>query len=204
MDVTIHALERIIERTRMTPKDVLAIIQAGASVSLGMVDKHEFFLFWSPFDNKHKIAILGNDNKKLITVWETHFRLPKQTKKITSGRKRLSRNKFQEFMKQRVIKKETVCPQTLDVLIEVLQGHKKIFAHNVGLFSFPKAPSRNGTIRLLREPLTVIVDTLEQHATESSLNMSIDLLLLDPESNVTKTFFKISVPMIKMKLKSLK
>jgi hypothetical protein len=204
MDVTIHALERIIERTRMTPKDVLAVIQAGASVSLGVVDKREFFLFWSPFDQDHKIAILGNDNKKLITVWETHFRLPKQTKKITSGRKRQSRDKFYEFMKKRVIKKETSCPQTLVVLIEVLEGYRKIFTHDMGPISFPKAPTRNGTIRLLREPLTVIVDTLEQHAAESSPNMSIDLLLSDPESKVTKTFFKISVPMIKMKLKSLK
>ncbi len=204
MDVTIHALERIIERTRMTPKDVLEVIRAGAGMSLGVVDKREFFLFWSPFDKDHKIAVLDKDNKTLITVLETHFRLPTKMKKISLGMKLQARNEFRKFMKQRAIREEIACQQTFEVLIEVLEGHRRIFTHNVGLVSFPKAPSRNGTIRLLKESLTVIVDTLEQYAAESSHNLSIDLQLSDPESKVSKTLFEIRVPMLKMKLKSLK
>lgn len=76
MEISKHGHLRVINRTRMCVDDVLSLVKSGMVVSLGFNDGYEFLLFYSPFDNGGKIAVVSAERTLLISVWETDYCLP--------------------------------------------------------------------------------------------------------------------------------
>ncbi len=84
MKLTFHAAERILDRTKLNPKDVLSIVAEGATIVIGHTVDGTYHLFYSPPDRRCKVAIVLGD-KHLISVWETDFAFPAGIRHIDAG-----------------------------------------------------------------------------------------------------------------------
>lgn len=97
MELTKHGKDRIQGRTKLLDKDVLSIISEGAVVELGIADEKEFLLFYSPFDERCKIAIVSKGRRHLISIWGTNFHLPEGIRKPTKSLNKSALTKYRNF-----------------------------------------------------------------------------------------------------------
>ena len=103
MELTVHAIERIYDRTEMRPKDVLSVISGGAVVDLGMDNKgRQYFLFYSPNDNDAKVAVVSMGPTRVITILKSGYILPRGVKRVTRRLKEEARALLQKFVLARI------------------------------------------------------------------------------------------------------
>lgn len=76
MELTFHGYERVFDRTRLRPEDVLLIIQTGLTHSLGEDDDFRYLCFHSFPDRQAKIAVVSKDTKRLVSIWNIGYALP--------------------------------------------------------------------------------------------------------------------------------
>lgn len=131
MELTIHGSERILGRTNMLVKDVLAVISNRAVVSLGSLGNYEYLLFYSPPDEKAKIAVTADKRTTLVSVWETHYILPKGLSRVSPQKIGSAKRLLQEFMLR---KAKLTGPQLhrLVVKIDVEVNHRFVYRHECG------------------------------------------------------------------------
>lgn len=100
MDFTSHGAERIYDRTKMRPEDVLSIVSDGVGVDLGMSsnDGYRYFLFYSPPDGCTKIAVVSGDRACLVSVWEATYHIPSELKRVTKKMKHQARKILQDYV----------------------------------------------------------------------------------------------------------
>ena len=101
MELTQHGSERIQGRTRMVAKDVLSLISHGAVVELGGENNFEYLLFYSPFDECAKIAVVTKDRTHLVSIWEKYFYLPPGILKVNRKRERAAKEALKAFLLRR-------------------------------------------------------------------------------------------------------
>lgn len=99
MDFTSHGAGRIYDRTRMRPEDVLSIVSDGVAVDLGLAsDGYRYFLFFSPPNNRTKIAVVSGDRTCLVSIWEDTYSIPDELKKVTRERKHKAREMLRDYI----------------------------------------------------------------------------------------------------------
>lgn len=106
MELTAHAIRRIYDRTKLFTKDALSIVTDGAVVNLGSHKGCGFLLFYSPPDNVCKIAVVSEDRRYLVSIWEKSFKLPAVLPKITPKLEREAKRLFQEFIFEKIRPKD--------------------------------------------------------------------------------------------------
>ena len=102
MELSNHGLERIYDRTKLHPDDVLSIVSAEAAVDLGVADGQRYFLFYSQPNKSTKIALVSEDRRRLISIWEKDYNLPTGVKKVTWQRERDAQTLLQAFLFARI------------------------------------------------------------------------------------------------------
>ncbi|MBI2030978.1 hypothetical protein HYT05_05125 [Candidatus Kaiserbacteria bacterium] len=160
MDLTIHSVERIQDRTSMRVRDVLALVSQNAFVRLGSDNGYEYLLFYSRPDGDVKVAVVDKDRKRLISVWEKHFNLPRGVARVTPGRIRRARELWGFYaVTQRTAsrKKEWRFKITLEVVI----GQKTVFAHECGYMPVHKVSSLDTALPHVMSYLESIVPVIE-------------------------------------------
>lgn len=98
MELTLHGSERILGRTRMLTKDVLALISHSAVVALGARGPYEYLLFYSPSEQTTKIAVVAEERSCLISIWEKHFRLPEGVRRPQGKDEREARRALRTYL----------------------------------------------------------------------------------------------------------
>ena len=101
MKLTIHGSERIFDRTKMVVRDVLSIISSNAVVELGSHGGCKYLLFYSPPDNRTKIAVVTDGRTHLVSIWESDYFLPTGLKSVNKENKRKAMHLCREFMFKR-------------------------------------------------------------------------------------------------------
>lgn len=170
MDIGVHALERILGRTRMLPEDVENVIAAGAYVSLGAREGSEFVLFYSPWERRAKIAIISRVRKKLISVWETSFLgLPSGVSAVTPDFCRQAELELERYILTRV-KRSWRAEATAVVLVRVEvsdslhQKRKKIlYAEMLGALPLSMTMSEGSLVAGLKPQLQGLIERLDDY-----------------------------------------
>jgi hypothetical protein len=168
MQLTRHGTERILDRTRMLPGDVLSIIGNKAAVDLGTVDGRSYFLFFSPFDQCTKIAIVSKDLTILISVWEKDFHCPDGIQKVTpelemKARDALKQFLFAKFKAQSPRKESSLVSVTLKVYI----GNKPVYQCDGGEIPSKDARTLDAALKALMPKLTMIATIIENNKKKS-------------------------------------
>lgn len=151
MELSNHGVERIQERTKMVQKDVLDVVNGGAAIELGTIAQGAFLLFYSPYDRNTKIAVVSQDRKVLVSIWENYFKLPEGIKRPSGKDHRKARIKLQDFLYQRMFPSSVKRSNAdYEVHIEIRSG-KTVLHRHVLKYTFSKEPK---DIQLLFPVLT--------------------------------------------------
>ena len=102
MVITKHGYQRITQRTKMPPEEVLSMVNEGSAVLLGNKKGRNFFLIFSSPDDDLKIVVTSAIDGALITVLEkdhiTGQGIMRPTKRLNSQARQL----FQEYFFRKV------------------------------------------------------------------------------------------------------
>ncbi len=163
MDLTIHSVERIQDRTNMRVRDVLALVSQNAFVRLGSDNGYEYLLFYSRPDGDVKVAVVNKDRKRLISVWEKHFNLPRGVARVTPGRIRRARELWGFYaVTQRTASRKK--EWRFKIALEVVVGQQTVFAHECGHMPERAARSLDTALPFVMPYLESIVPIIESRA----------------------------------------
>ncbi len=125
MKLTVHAQIRSDERTKMFLEDIVALIREEAYVSLGISRGYSYLLFYSLPDRECKIAVVGSVNPTLVSVWNKHYRLPREVTRVAPHWEAVAETKFKKFMQARIFGKirEEEDKQLWNAKIRILRPH---------------------------------------------------------------------------------
>ncbi len=101
MELTGHGRGRVYTRTKLHPDDVLSIISGGVAVDLGLVEGRHYFLFYSWFNRRSKIAVVSAE-KRLVTILERYHAVPDGVKSVTKEREKEAYDLLQNFLFARI------------------------------------------------------------------------------------------------------
>ncbi len=159
MDLTGHGNGRIFDRTLLKPKDVLYILEAKAFVPIGIDKKNdnELVLFYSPFDNNCKIAVLSPDNSALVSVLKAGYLLPEGIEIVTRALKMQAKQKYREWLFGKM--KETSQANQVNVTLLVRKSSKIIDMHECGTVPALFSNQIDSAVRYLAQVLQAITAT---------------------------------------------
>lgn len=151
MEMTVHGLVRLNERTKMREEDIVTLIVANVVISLGFYEMYEYLLFYSPNDRSCKIAIVSEDRSTLITVYGAEYRIPKNLKRPTRQLLEQAKFIFTDFLFKRI--KENNIPydlkQTEVQLLPPDTGRSKTLRLNASRKVVPKKVKKFAHIQVL-------------------------------------------------------
>lgn len=182
---TNHGLERILERTKMRPEDVLLLVANNGAVELGSgSDGKEFFAFWDPFYNRIKVALLSPDGKLLISVLEANHRLARGLLKIDDKLVVKARVALKEYLLAKLKSKNPQSPwQTYHVKIGVFVKNVTIYDYDAECFSFRNIESRHEILTTVRPALMYLASVVHEKKTKLDKRIRYNVKLADPVTN---------------------
>jgi hypothetical protein len=102
MRLSQHASLRVQERTFLRTDDIVEIIKASAYVALGTQGDTTFCLFFSPREEKGKIALVDKKRSVIITIWEGDFFVPGGVKTPDAADYHNAKKKLRDFLFERI------------------------------------------------------------------------------------------------------
>lgn len=183
MELTVHANERILGRTKMLTQDVLSLIIGGAVVKLGSSHRYEYLLFYSPPDRRTKVAIVTRERTALISVWETDYPLPKNIGRVTHRLEKLAERRVREFLFWR-IKENGFAQKPAEhlVRIRVIEGKRCVYEYDAGMFLSLRFASRKAVIEAASPALKRIHSIVEENKSLTDKKVTYDVCVIDPET----------------------
>lgn len=106
MRASVHGRKRVQERTKMHIEDVLLLLEAGATINLGVHRNGTYLLFWSNPDEESKIAIVDKSQGMLITIIENAYAVPNTITPFTRELEQRARDLWRMFAKEKVVVKD--------------------------------------------------------------------------------------------------
>lgn len=177
MELTIHGRKRILGRTKMLTKDVLALLTNGAFVSLGVVDGREYLLFYSPPDKECRIAVVSADHARLISIWGLGYHLPEGVRKASKRDQRCARDALREYL-FRTMEAHFSPEIFLNAKIEVQVNAKPVYEYEAGTVPLSVSERRSETFQhlepCLRE-LTTAVESLRDQIEGAKVHYAVYL-----------------------------
>lgn len=163
VDISIHGHLRVYDRTKMLPEDVLSLIRANKVVSLGVNNKQEFLLFYSPREKMSKVAIVSADRSTLISVWEIDFNFPHNIIRPTKGMIHQAKTLMNEYLFNQAKKNYSFSVEKiLLVKISLLVCDERVYREE-GLVPESKTLRLDDLIEVLREELLRISSVVSEH-----------------------------------------
>lgn len=101
MKVRAHAVQRILERSKLPPRHVNDIVSHAAFVDLGLGRACRLALFYSPPDKGTKIAVISPDGASLLSLWNNNFVLPRGVTRVTPELEEEARAILHKFLQAR-------------------------------------------------------------------------------------------------------
>ena len=185
MEASDHGGWRIFDRTKMCKKDVLSVIENNGAFELGTANKRRFFLLYSPFDKDCKIAIVSEDLRVLVTVWNKNYHIPvtiTQVNKRSEDRARIALRRY-IFDK---IKSET-CKNGKSkfyVKIDVYEGETIVYEHNEIEICPEDVYSKWSVLDAARPIMLKIVGIVEENKNNLNGRVRYGFRILNPKTSL--------------------
>lgn len=183
VELTVHAHERILTRTRMRDREVLDIIDADAVVLLGDDGRCEFLLFYSPPDHCVKIALVSLKDRCLVSVWGGAYVLPDGVTPVNEALSLIARTRYEQFSFSRAY-----LNSRLTVFVKSRPVHKTTIGH------IPVAASGTArtVTRFFQQQLNDVARLLDEHRGFSKGRVHYLIELHEPSKGEVKKYFTLS------------
>ena len=158
-----HGLLRSYERTGMHPNDILALIKAKKTISLGKNAEYEYLLFHSFFDQEGRIAVIDVQSQILCTVWFPWYSLDKGIRRPNDVTLREVRKLAYEFIAEHNLVHGV---STVRIIVMTRKARKLNFhkEYESDLIPIPRLETRDllSACKFLREHLLPIQTEIEK------------------------------------------
>lgn len=168
MENTVHAHQRILERTKLRDEDVLWIIRNNLFVDLGFFEGRQFVCFYSPPDQRSKIAVVSSGEPRvLISILEEEFHLPKTVKKVDRKVSTLAMLKLFDHVEQ-MKKKDKDTPANKNrriksgtVSIHVEEGGAEVFSQKYKFEMWDISATKDEVFVILQDKIRTLWEVVD-------------------------------------------
>lgn len=165
MEISTHGIERIQKRTKMSRKNILAMVAEGKVIDLEIPGSYVYLLFFSPPDVCTKIAIVSLDRKTLVTIFESDFNLPRG-RVVTNAQNAKARS--------------LAVPGELQAEIRVYKGSEQIYIHPAGTIERGDCYFIDTTVKAIAAPLQEVIAVIEMQSHTTRNQVWYDFKFFDP------------------------
>lgn len=188
---TYHGIQRVMERSKMHPDDVLLIVDAGATVLLGTFEEYDYLLFFSPQDRGCKIAVTAKEKTRLVSVWDADFHLPEGVRKPTKQDIREARRLLSNMLLGRTCQPLSM---VMDVLVRGIKGTQIVREERLCGINRDEALNPSVCMQLAHETLVRIALSLGEEVArkKNRPRLAYRLIVVDPASGDHVRHFEIT------------